>query len=134
MRSPFILSLCLFWVSLSAHAVLDEQEYSLKYRQCQEKAMSTADIIDCITAENKRQDKRLNTAYQQLHGALSSDRQQALLEAQRLWIQYRDANCAFYDDPEGGTNARIHANQCVLDTTAARAQELEDLGEPGEEE
>jgi len=134
MRSPLMVLLCLVGISLSAHAVLDEQEYSLKYRQCQEKAMSTADIIDCMAAENKRQDKRLNTAYQQLHGALSSDRQQVLLEAQRLWIQYRDANCAFYHDPEGGTNARIHANQCVLDTTAARAQELEDLGEPEEAE
>ena len=52
-------------------------------------------------------------------------RRAQLLEAQRAWIKYRDANCAFYYDPDGGTLARVNANSCMLTATAERARELE---------
>ena len=32
-----------------------------------------------------------------------------LLEAQRAWIKFRDTNCDFYYDPDGGTMARVRA-------------------------
>ena len=56
-----------------------------------------------------------------------SPRKKQLQEAQRSWINYRDANCAFYDDPDGGTLARVNANSCMMTATADRANELERL-------
>jgi uncharacterized protein YecT (DUF1311 family) len=50
-----------------------------------------------------------------------------LRSAQRLWIQYRDANCLYYGLGEG-TIARIDAGECMRNTTKARAEELEGLG------
>jgi uncharacterized protein YecT (DUF1311 family) len=50
-----------------------------------------------------------------------------LRTAQRLWIQYRDANCLYYDLGEG-TIARIDAAECMRKMTEARALELENTG------
>jgi uncharacterized protein YecT (DUF1311 family) len=44
--------------------------------------------------------------------------------AQRLWIQYRDANCLYYGLGEG-TIARIEAGDCMRRMTQNRAIELE---------
>ncbi|MGB0126460.1 MAG: lysozyme inhibitor LprI family protein [Rhodocyclaceae bacterium] len=50
-------------------------------------------------------------------------------EAQRAWIKFRDANCDFYYDPEGGSLARVSANDCMMSSTARRAKELESLNQ-----
>ena len=49
---------------------------------------------------------------------------------QRLWIKYRDANCAFAGSATGGTIDQVNGSGCVLDMTQTRAQELEDLVGP----
>ena len=85
---------------------------------------STYEIVECLKAKTAQWDKRLNAAYQQaLEDAQPKQREQ-LRVAQRLWIQYRDANCLYYDLGEG-TIARIEAGYCMKDLTQARAQELE---------
>jgi uncharacterized protein YecT (DUF1311 family) len=61
---------------------------------------------------------------------LSAKRKEALLEAQRAWIKFRDANCNFYYDPEGGSAARLAGTDCNLKATADRATELKDLTTP----
>lgn len=88
----------------------------------------TSNMLACIGEELEKQDARLNSAYRTLTSQLNAERKQQLVAAQRLWIQYRDANCQFYADPEGGTLATLSANQCVLDETSQRASELEILG------
>ena len=50
-----------------------------------------------------------------------------LRAAQRLWIQYRDANCLYYGLGEG-TIARLDAGECMRSMTEARAKEFEGLG------
>jgi uncharacterized protein YecT (DUF1311 family) len=50
-----------------------------------------------------------------------------LLEAQRAWIKFRDVNCRFYYDPDGGTAALLAGNGCFLQATADRAKELKNL-------
>lgn len=85
---------------------------------------STYEIVECLKAKTAQWDKRLNAAYQQaLEDAQPKQREQ-LRAAQRLWIQYRDASCLYYDLGEG-TIARIEAGYCMKDLTQARAQELE---------
>ncbi len=60
-----------------------------------------------------------------------------LREAERAWIKYRDANCAYYAAGEG-TIARINAAACMRDMTKARAEELSTggagPGKPGKED
>ena len=48
---------------------------------------------------------------------LMPPRKAQLQTAPRAWINYRGANCAFYDDPDGGTLARVNANACMMTAT-----------------
>jgi uncharacterized protein YecT (DUF1311 family) len=89
---------------------------------------STYEIVECLKAKTAQWDKRLNIAYKQaLEDAAPKQREQLRL-AQRLWVQYRDANCLYYDLGEG-TIARIEAGYCMKDLTQTRAQELENKTE-----
>lgn len=99
-----------------------------EYRQCIEKsgAVDPA-VLDCISDEYTRQDKKLNAAYRKLMGSLKGERKKQLLEAQRLWSKYTEANCMFYYDPDGGTMARMQAAECGVTARIERAAELEDL-------
>lgn len=117
----------LFGVAMLVSALAYGDETSQSHDKCLQKAISTVDIVTCISTEYERQDQRLNDNYQQLRSQLSSARQEQLLTAQRAWIQYKEANCDFYFDPEGGTLARVSANSCVLNETRERADELERL-------
>lgn len=117
-------------VTLLTSGIAYGNEYSHSYEACMQKAFSTLDIVTCISNEYERQDQRLNDNYQQLRSQLSSERRAQLLTAQRAWITYKEANCSFYADPEGGTMARINANSCLLSETTQRADELENLMYP----
>ena len=44
--------------------------------------------------------------------------------AQRLWVQYRDANCAFYGVQDGSIR-QVQAAECIRSMTEDRAHELE---------
>ncbi|SHJ99238.1 Uncharacterized conserved protein YecT, DUF1311 family [Bradyrhizobium lablabi] len=88
---------------------------------------STYDMVECLKGKTAQWDKQMNVAYQQaLKDAMPQQREQ-LRAAQRLWIQYRDANCLYYGLGEG-TIARIDAGECMRSMTEARARELEGLG------
>ena len=104
---------------------------SQQHAACMDKSGGTTmDMIECITAETQRQDTRLNKAYKGAMAELSPARKKQLLEAQRAWLKFRDANCVFYNDPDGGTLARVNANDCMMTATAARAGELERFKQP----
>jgi uncharacterized protein YecT (DUF1311 family) len=88
---------------------------------------STAEMVDCLHVKAARWDKRMTIAYQQAMKDAQPAQRDQLRAAQRLWIQYRDANCLYYEMGEG-TIARIDAAECVRSMTEARARELEGGG------
>jgi len=89
---------------------------------------STYEMVQCLKAKTAQWDKRLNKAYQQtLKDATTPEQAEKLRIAQRLWLQYRRANCEYYDAGEG-TIARIDAGECMRSMTEARAKELEGAG------
>jgi uncharacterized protein YecT (DUF1311 family) len=89
---------------------------------------STYDMVECLKAKTATWDARLNKAYQQaLKQASSREQASKLRVAQRLWLQFREANCQYYDAGEG-TIARIDAGECMRSMTEARAEELEGAG------
>nr|WP_181375948.1 lysozyme inhibitor LprI family protein [Polaromonas sp. H8N]AWD72302.1 hypothetical protein pH8NP2_p028 [Polaromonas sp. H8N] len=114
-------------IAAASHAAgAHETGLSKQHAACMDKSGGTTmGMIECITAETQRQDARLNKAYKAVMAELSPERKKQLLEAQRAWIKFRDANCAFYDDPDGGTLARVNANACMMTATAERSRELE---------
>lgn len=73
--------------------------YGAEYQKCN--GGTTVAIVDCIAARTKAWDKRLNTAYKDLSQRVDAGQREPLKAAQRLWIQYRDANCGFYGAAEG---------------------------------
>jgi uncharacterized protein YecT (DUF1311 family) len=95
---------------------------------------TTVDIMECLEARAKVWDSRLNQAYKTLSGVLraqSAELQLAdLKKAQRLWLQYRNANCGFYGD-EQGTIREVDGAECLSRMTQDRAIELQQAGPQG---
>jgi len=88
---------------------------------------NTYEMVECLKTGTAQWDKRMTIAYQQALKDAVPQQHEQLRAAQRLWIQYRDANCLYYGMGEG-TIARIDAGECMRRMTEARARELEDLG------
>ena len=84
-------------------------------------------MVECLKGKTAQWDKRMNIAYQKALKDAAGKQQEQLRAAQRLWIQYRDANCLYYGLGEG-TIARIDAGECMRNMTQARAKELEEIG------
>ena len=130
------ITLSLAWALAAAATMplaVHAQEINLtkQFSVCMDKADGvTQHMVECIDAETKRQDARLNKAYKALVADLNPERKKQLLEAQRAWLKFRDTNCAFYFDPEGGTIARVQAVDCLMTMTASRAKELENFTQP----
>jgi uncharacterized protein YecT (DUF1311 family) len=88
---------------------------------------NTNEMVECLNAKTAQLDKRMTVAYQQALKDAVPQQHDQLRAAQRLWVQYRDANCLYYGLGEG-TIARIDAGECMRSMTEARARELEGLG------
>jgi len=93
------------------------------YRPCGDQPNTMA-TVDCVDAKAKVWDQRLNAAYQGLTQRIDPGQRDPLKAAQRLWIQYRDANCRFYGSQEGSIR-QIQAAKCLRAMTQERALELE---------
>jgi len=78
-----------------------------------------------VQAKTDASDQRLNAAYKALQARIEVNQRQLLLAAQRLWVQYRDANCAFYGVQDGSIR-QVQGAECVRSMTEDRARELEE--------
>ena len=90
----------------------------------QDCGVSTYEMVDCLNAKAAQWDKRMTIAYQRALKDGEAKQREQLRKAQRLWIQYRDANCLYYFMGEG-TVARVEAADCTYRMTKSRAEELE---------
>ncbi len=130
MRTPPICFVLAIAATLPLASTAQEASLTKQFNACMDKSGGvTQGMVECMVAETKRHDARLNKAYKALMGGLNPERQKQLQEAQRAWLKFRDSNCAFYYDPDGGTLARVQANDCVMNMTANRAKELETLAQ-----
>jgi len=117
----FLTLTCISQIALAQDIGLTKQ-----FSKCMESSNGvTINMLECIDAETKRQDLRINKAYKTVMDQLTPERKKQLQQAQRAWITYRDANCQFYFDPDGGSLARVSANDCFMSATATRSKELE---------
>lgn len=105
-------------VSTISHA----QMFNKDYEKCNQS--STVNIVDCVNKETKKWDARLNKSYKALMERSDEAQKAPLKSAQRLWIQYRDANCGFYANGEGSIS-QINAAECTRAMTQERTCEIE---------
>jgi uncharacterized protein YecT (DUF1311 family) len=89
---------------------------------------STQDTLECLNAKVAQWDKRMTVAYQVLMKKAEASQRDQLQTAQRLWIQYRDANCMYYALGDGPIS-RINAAECLRHMTESRAKEFETMTE-----
>ena len=128
-----IISKAVLIVSLAAAPLAAQTQsqiagrYSQEYVQC----MNTADgistgMMDCLEAEIKVQEARINQAYVMIMRRLPQAQKASLRIAERAWIKRRDATCTraanIYRGGSGFGNAwRV----CYLDETIKRTIFLE---------
>lgn len=100
----------------------------------------TFPMHDCLTAELDVQDHALNTAYQAvLAASRESDAEAApgdaygagwtarIVEAQKVWVAYRDGKCLTENYPDGQLHRFYGYPSCLIDETIKRTIELEQL-------
>lgn len=91
-------------------------------------AATQAELDACAGAEYAATDKALNQAYSTIMKRLAgNDGQRDLLKAaQRAWIAFRDAECAFAVDPsQQGTIFPMLMTQCLNGVTQGRLEQLQ---------
>lgn len=92
--------------------------------------MTTHGTAQCLAAETAVWDDLLNTEYKALRAQMLAQGEglgDSLLDAQRAWIAFRDADCAFdYARWGDGSIRQIVGANCLMQMTAARAIALRD--------
>lgn len=89
------------------------------------RARTQAALDDCVGGDSARADDVLNLLYKQVMGRLDNDGKQGLRDAQRAWLKFRDAHCAFIGSAVGGGSAEaMVVGGCLADVTNQRSMQL----------
>ena len=80
----------------------------------------TLAMADCLQAELRRADGRLNRAYGATMQRLPARRKVTLRTAQRAWLKRRDATCDKVTGPDKGTIQQLDYPSCLIDQTDKR--------------
>jgi uncharacterized protein YecT (DUF1311 family) len=117
----FTIALGAFFLSAS---FCQAQHMNAVGAPCREPA-SGAETTQCFSHAYASADKELNLVYGRIHGKLAPTEVNQLQAAQRLWIQYRDANCSAERDIYLGESAMYMVYKACLEAdTRQRIKEL----------
>ncbi|MGX9142982.1 lysozyme inhibitor LprI family protein [Mesorhizobium sp. 128a] len=79
----------------------------------------------CAGEDYQAADAKLNQAYKDLVGRNDDKSRKLLQVAQRAWIAFRDAECAYNTtDSEGGSIHPMEVSQCLTELTDQRIKQL----------
>ncbi|MGP8270223.1 MAG: lysozyme inhibitor LprI family protein [Terracidiphilus sp.] len=120
-----VLGVCLWCLSVWLIVCsCSAQHMNAKDGPCQE-AGSGAETTACFYQAYKASDAELNQIYSRILTVVDGDNLANLREVQRLWIQFRDANCsAEYELYRGGSAAPMVKFACLEAVTRDRTEEL----------
>lgn len=97
------------------------------YDACMKQSQGTAPAQqDCADAELTYQDDRLNRAYKALLANLDDLGKRGAIQAQRAWLTFRDKDCGARAGRFGSNAGPATESACLMESTAYRAQQLED--------
>src|SRR5258707_4440869 len=86
----------------------------------------TTELTHCLFDARLRADIKLESVYKEILGRLEGAEATSLTKAQRLWFQYRDANCSAERSLyEGGTAKAPVYYACLESMTRERTRELQ---------
>lgn len=87
---------------------------------------SNVEYKECAYRAYQAADRRLNQVYQQVISTLSGEEKQKLIDAELVWIKFRDLHCEFevYKN-RGGTGYSGFLSQCLEQVTKKRTAQLE---------
>jgi len=87
-------------------------------------AMTQADMSQCAAERYRNADAALNAAWKKLMAQAGASKP-AYVAAQRLWIQYRDADCAAEGKAsEGGSIHGMVLSDCLAQLTEVRTRRI----------
>jgi uncharacterized protein YecT (DUF1311 family) len=92
---------------------------------------SYSHIAGCHQLLLEKSDTLLNGEYKGLVSYLSGTDRKNLIDAQRKWVKFRDADC-FFSDPREQDSSIASANRaaCLADRTIERLKHVEDYSAP----
>ncbi len=93
-------------------------------------AQTQLELNECSAKALGVSDKKLNQLYRTVEGRLAgdADARGLLVDAQRRWIAFRDAECAFRTSAvQGGSIEPMVRSLCLTSLTDARITDLEAL-------
>ena len=84
-------------------------------------------LAGCFALVHEKSDSLLNQVYKELINYLKEKDRVNLVDAQRKWISFRDADCKF-SDPREKNSPIPKANEaaCLAENTISRLAQLED--------
>lgn len=111
----------LFLISLCSHA-----DTLSEIRGCYDKAAATVEMRACLDKELDFYDVQLNSSYKKLQTVLEPQEVDNLIKAQRAWLDFRTAECAFAAARDlQGTIGPLSTGDCVVTMTKNRIKELD---------
>ena len=135
MIKSFLVFILLFTSNISADVALfipsftNMDHYSEEYKECySDPHWTIVSMSICMNEEADRQDALLNKEYKRTLKNLSDSRKKQLKNAHKAWVKYRNANCAWYNNIDGGTSAIVSGGQCYLNMTVSRLVEMNTEG------
>ena len=92
------------------------------------------ELNQCADLKAKTTDRRLNKVYRQVQVKYKgNENENLLIDAQLIWIKYRDSACSFSSSRfKGGSIAPLVYSNCIERLTKQRADELESYLKEGE--
>jgi uncharacterized protein YecT (DUF1311 family) len=92
-------------------------------------AQTQSQMNVCASTSAANADKKLNLIYQQIQSRLNNFQQKkSLTETQRIWIKFRDAQCAFEKSfYSGGSIAPTIYYSCLSELTEQRNNQLQNM-------
>ncbi|WP_167358715.1 lysozyme inhibitor LprI family protein [Ectopseudomonas guguanensis] len=112
-------------VIFSQFSFADSQDLRSEEKECGER-MSYKEISSCFSTLYKKADQELNDQYSNLSNSLDLENRKNLVAAQRLWVKFRDADCAFYEPRKESDNLVSSGRSiCLTRRTLDRLEQLE---------
>jgi uncharacterized protein YecT (DUF1311 family) len=115
-------------VTLAAAMVLAMPTFTFAQNKCYDAAKTQYDLNQCAGASLGESDKKLNELYAQIEARLKDDAntRKLLVQAQRDWTKFRDAECNFQTaQSAGGSIMPMILAQCIDGLTQTRVKDFE---------
>ncbi len=94
--------------------------------QCDRNDQTQTGMNLCAKADFDVVDAKLNQLYKQLAAKAEGDEKNALRDAQRAWVAYRDKECLYETaGSEGGSIRAMEESECATALTNARIKDFE---------